>query len=286
MKDYIRLLRPKHFIKNLLVMIPLIFSGKLTETKALVVGLLGVLAFCLLSSAVYIINDIADAKQDRAHPARRNRPVASGRVSAKGAAVEFSLLIVLLIVLGVLCRFSIYAWLCLAGYLLLNILYSLGLKNIPILDVAILASGFVLRVVFGSAISGIHISGWLYLVVISVSFYMGLGKRRGEITQLGGETRAVLRYYNYGFLDKSMQMFLTLSIVFYSLWSISGSGGSLVSSSRMFWTVPLVICICLKYSLNVEGASDGDPVEVLYKDKILMLMVLAFVLLTLGLIYF
>ena len=164
------------------------------------------------------------------------------------------------------------------AYFLLNLGYSFGWKNIPILDIAILVSGFLLRMLLGTAVTGIAISGWLYLTVTSISFYLGLGKRRGELRTASGGTRKVLEYYSDSFLTQNMQMCLTLAVVFYSLWSMD-------RGENLMWTVPLVLCICLRYSMTVEGNSDGDPVEVIYQDKVLLLLGAVFAAVTLVLLY-
>lgn len=279
MKDYIRLLRPKHSIKNILILLPLIFSGRLLELAPLRQSVCAFVAFCALASLVYIINDIRDAERDRQHPTKRARPIASGAVPvARGLALAAALAVIVL-GLGLWCRFSPGAWLCLGAYLALNLGYSFGLKNVPILDIVILAGGFLLRVLLGAAVTGISISHWLYLTVTAISFYLGLGKRRGELRLTRERTRQVLQYYNYSFLDKNMQVCMALFIVFYSLWSVDTENPGLI------WTVPLVICICLRYSMTVEGGSDGDPVEVIYRDKALIVLLLAFALLTLALLY-
>ena len=278
MNAYIRLLRPRHCIKNVLVLLPLVFSGRLLEAAPLGQGAVAFAAFCLLASLIYIVNDIRDAERDRQHPTKCRRPIASGAVPKSHAAAEAGALLLLLAALGIWGRFSRESWLCLGAYLVLNLGYSLGLKNVPILDIAILVSGYLLRVLFGSAVTGIATSGWLYLTVTSVAFYMGLSKRRGELRTSSASTRRVLRYYNDAFLSQNMQVCLTLAIVFYSLWSVDKGTG-------LMWTVPLVICICLRYSMTVEGSSDGDPVEVIFQDRVLLALGVVFAAVTLALLY-
>ena len=158
-------------------------------------------------------------------------------------------------------------------YFALNILYSLGLKNRPLIDVVILASGFIIRVIFGAALTNIPISGWLYLTIWTGAFYMGLGKRRNEIQKQGdeGETRPVLKYYTYSFLDKNMYVCVALSIVFYALWAVERD------NPLFLWSVPIMMIILMKYSLDIEGNSDGDPIEVITHDKTLILLVAIFV---------
>lgn len=173
------------------------------------------------------------------------------------------------------------SFICLISYLIINIFYSNGLKNIPILDVVILTSGFVIRLIYGGVISRIEISGWLYLTLISASFYMGLGKRRNEMKMSGegNETRTVMKYYNYAFLDKNMYMCLGMAEVFYALWAIDQK------QDIMMWTIPMVIVMGMKYSLSVEGDSDGDPVELITHDKILWVLAVLYALMVLVAIY-
>ena len=244
MKEYIRLLRPKHSIKNLLVLFPLVFSGRLLETELLFRALCAVLAFCIVASLVYILNDIRDVERDRQHPTKCRRPIASGAVPVSHAAAEGAVLCLVLVFLFWVGRFPWKSGLCLGLYFIINLGYSFGLKNVPILDIAILVSGFLLRVLFGSEVTGIATSGWLYLTVTSVSFYMGLSKRRGELRTAGGGGRKVLAYYSDSFLTQNMQ-----------------------------------------YSMTVEGNSDGDPVEVIFQDKVLLLLGAVFGVLTLALLY-
>lgn len=281
MKNYIRLLRPKHYVKNVLVLLPLFFSGRFFERTALCAGLWGFAAFCLLSSLVYIINDLRDAPADRLHPTKCNRPIACGAVSVPAALALAAGLAALVMAVGIFARFPALGWIELTVYLLVNLAYSFGLKNIPVLDVALLVSGFLLRVLFGASVTGIVISNWLYLTVVAVSFYLALGKRRGELRRRSDGTRRVLRYYNDEFLSRNMSICLTLAIVFYSLWAADTAN----ADTHLIWTVPLVLCLCLKYSLTVEGDSDGDPVEVIYQDKVLLALIALFAVVTLALLY-
>ena len=281
MKDYIRLLRPKHYLKNVLVLLPLFFSGRFFERALLGASAAGFAAFCLLSSLIYIINDVRDVESDRQHPTKCRRPIASGAVSVHAALMIAAALAAVIAAIGVLTRFPAGGWGCMAVYLIVNLGYSFGLKNVPILDIALLVSGFLLRVIFGAAVTGIGISSWLYLTVVSVSFYLALGKRRGELRRQSDTSRKVLRYYNNAFLDKNMNICLTLAIVFYSLWSADAAN----AGTHLIWTVPIVICLCLKYSLTVEGDSDGDPVEVIFQDKVLLVLIAAFAAVTAALLY-
>ena len=287
MKKYIKLLRVKHYIKNALILLPIIFGKQLFNVAVFSDILWGFVSFCSVSSAVYIFNDLCDAENDKKHPIKCHRPVVSGAVSKKTAVVLFVVLLVVCAVANYFsCGTNILPWLMIAVYLIQNILYSIKLKQVPILDIAILASGFLLRVFYGSEIADIPVSNWLYLTVIAVSFYLVLGKRRNELMlQDENETRSVLKYYSYNFLDKNMYIFSALTIVFYSLWSVDSVTVEYFENNAMVWTVPIVIFICIAYSLSVEKSKADDPVDVLFDNKILMMLIALYGLAVVGIIY-
>lgn len=263
-------MRVHHYIKNLLVFAALACSGQLFHLEKLAAGIAGFLAFSMVSSVVYIINDIRDVEKDRKHPTKCKRPIAAGTISTSRA---WGLAIVLLLI-AVVCNWRVFhvtSTLLLALYLVLNLAYSFGLKNVPIVDVTILVAGFLIRILYGAFVTEITISNWLYLTVIALAFYFALGKRRNELKQIGdGETRQVLRAYPFNFLDKNMGMCLTLANVFYALWSMDEKTMSFYNNAYLIFTVPIVLLITMKYSLDIEGESDGDPVEVLLHDKVLL----------------
>lgn len=286
MRNYLKLMRIHHYLKNVLIFLPLVFSQNLFNINLLSKTIFGFFSFSILSSIVYVINDIQDVEKDRRHSTKCKRPIASGAVSIKEAYI----LAIVIAVVGIslnyfACGFNVGAWIFVIMYLGFNLAYSMGLKNLPIIDITILVSGFLLRVLYGSAITSIEVSNWLYLTVIAMSFYLGLGKRRNELKTEGSKSRKVLKYYNHDFLDKNMYMCLGLTIVFYSLWCVDPTTIARYPKSNLVWTVPLVMIICMKYSLNVEGESDGDPVSVLLKDKILIGLTLLYIIIVLLIIY-
>lgn len=286
MKNYLKLMRVHHYLKNVLIFLPLVFSQNLFNFDLLSKTIFGFCSFSILSSIVYVINDIQDVEKDRKHSTKCKRPIASGAVSIKEAYILAVCIAVIGIVLNYLaCGLNFKAWLFVIMYVSFNFAYSMGLKNRPIIDITILVSGFLFRVLYGSAITSIVVSNWLYLTVIAMSFYLGLGKRRNELDNEGSKSRKVLKYYNYNFLDKNMYMCLGLTIVFYSLWCVDPTTIARYPNNNLVWTVPLVMVICMKYSLNVEGESDGDPVSVLLKDKVLIGLTLLYILIVLLIIY-
>ena len=268
MKNILKLLRVKHWIKNGLIFLPVIFNRSL-EINDWLCGIMGMIAFSLTASAVYIINDIRDVEKDRLHDIKKNRPIASGEVSISLAQVICVMLVVISNCLNlILAQDKLWSEIWIIIYLMLNILYSFGLKDKTIVDVGILASGFVIRVLYGGAIVAIEVSPMLILTVLMFSLYMGLGKRRNEKRKIKNDTREVLKYYTDAFLDKNMYMCLTLGIVFYSIWSLA--------LENMIYTVCFVVIICMRYNLIIERESLGDPVDVLLSDKVLIALVIMF----------
>lgn len=284
--ELIKLMRPKHYIKNFLIFVSITFDRNLFRPAVLVQVMLGFAAFCLLTSAVYVVNDIRDVESDRLHEIKRHRPIASGAVPIPAAwALAGALLVSALAIQLAVFGNRGGSLLIMLAYFAVNLGYSLGLKHVPFLDIVLLVMGFVLRVVYGAAIVGSVTSAWVYLTVFALSFYLGLGKRRNELTKTQGATRKVLQYYSYEFLDKFMYLCLTLAVTFYALWSADGEVAEKYGTDKLIWTVPLVIISLMKYSADIESNSYGDPVDVVMHDKVLLLLGAALALMVVGLIY-
>lgn len=281
-RQYIKLIRLKHSVKNLLIFLPLVYSGNLFVQDKFVHTLLAFVTFTLAASAVYIINDIRDKDLDKKHPRKKYRPIAAGKINVRSAWIYAVGLIVAATLLQLANSAPISSFAILAAYVIINVLYSAYFKDVPIIDICIIAVGFILRVFYGGEVIGVEISQWLSMVILVLSLYLGLGKRHGEIKTGSSHTRSVNKYYTKEFLDKNMFVCLTLSIVFYSLWAIEASA----SYKHLFWTLPLVILIMMLYSFNVEKpGAEGDPASVLFNDKILLGLVFVYVLLIVGIIY-
>ena len=280
-KEYIKLMRPKHYLKNFLIFFPIIFSGNVFNLYYLKISLIGFINFCLASSFIYVINDINDKEKDSKHKTKKNRPIASGKISVRNAFIFSGILAFLIVILQILLNNIInnFSYIYILLYVILNIGYSLKFKNIPLLDVALLVSGFFIRVLYGAVIVEIELSNWLILTVISLSFYLALGKRRNELIKNGNETRPVLKYYSKDFLDKNMYMFLSLTIVFYALWC------NVNTNKLMIWTVPFIILMCMKYNMNIEKDTYGDPIEIIYSDKVLLFLSLVIGIVMILIIY-
>ncbi|WP_165062222.1 decaprenyl-phosphate phosphoribosyltransferase [Adlercreutzia sp. ZJ154] len=278
MSNWIKLLRVKHWLKNLLVFFPLVFSGRLLDVHELWLATASFVSFCFAASAVYILNDIRDVDLDRLHPRKKNRPLASGAISIKPAIGVMVALFIFAICIPVVFASNI-ALTCalLAVYVLVNIAYSLGLKNVPLADVVILASGFILRVLFGGVFCNIAVSSWLFLTVLSLSLFLALGKRRGELLRHGAGYRKSLEAYSISFLDKNMYVYMGLGLMFYSLWTFERigefAGGIELSSALPICGILLAMIACLRYTMDTENPQcDGDPIEVALKDKAFLLI--------------
>jgi 4-hydroxybenzoate polyprenyltransferase len=287
-REYARLLRVSHYIKNLLIFIPLIFSLSFNEISNIFLCIVGFIVFSLLSSAVYIINDLKDIEKDRSHSIKSKRPLAAGTISRKNAVKLLFILLAMAAAIAIYISLLInnfYASGVLILYLAVNVVYSFGAKNIPIIDIIILASGYILRVAFGGILIGTGISFWLYLVITFCAFYLGFGKRRNELIKAEKNTRNVLKNYSYNFLDKNMYVCQTLCTVFYALWSIDSATIQRLHTQYFVFTVPIIFLILLKYSLNIERDCDEDPTAILLKDKGLCALVSLYITSSIIILY-
>ena len=281
MKKYLDLIRIKHWLKNILIFLPIFFNQNFFNYPILIKCVIGFFILSFISSTVYVINDINDLENDKFHPIKKNRPLAAGIISKEKAFVTSIVLFMIAAILMLLLWKNDNNILIIVFpmfYLIINILYSKILKNIPIIDVAIIVIGFVLRVAYGGIISNIAVSKYLYLMIIFGSFYLGFGKRRNEIIQNKEKSRKVLEYYNKEFLDKNMYVSLALAIVSYTLWCVDKTTISRIGNDYIFWTIPILMIILQLYSLNIEGNSFGDPIDVVLTDKKLLISTIIYIM--------
>ena len=270
MKKYIELIRAKHWIKNLLIFIPLICSGFINAENVLNL-IIGFFSFSFISSFIYIINDIKDIEKDKLHPRKKKRPLPSGKITKKRAII----IAIILLIASLSFNYIIYkeilnvSFYLLLAYMIINVLYSMGLKNIAILDIILLATGFIIRVYYGASIINVQVSDWLFLTILNASLFLGLGKRKKELIN-NKDSRKVLKEYNESFLDKFQYISLGLMLVFYSLWTIEQD------IKFLSLTIPLLIIIFMKYCLIIEKSDEGDPTTILYQDKMLLFLCLIY----------
>ena len=288
MKQYLKLIRVKHWLKNGLVFLPLFFSMNLCNIQYLSLCFLAFVIFSLSSSVVYVLNDMADVEKDKLHPIKKKRPLASGAISMAQAKIVIVILCILIAFMMGLLYWNdpnFFIILIPIVYIILNLLYSKWLKHISIIDVVILVSGFVLRVMYGGVVVDVVVSKYLYLMIIFGSFYLGFGKRRNEMIKNGKKSRKVLEAYNQAFLDKNMYVCLALAIVSYSLWCVDPMTIARTGHDYLFWTIPILMVILQLYSLNIEGSSHGDPIEVVLSDKRLLVVIVLYIFVMTGLLY-
>jgi 4-hydroxybenzoate polyprenyltransferase len=267
----IKTMRPKQWTKNAFIFVPLLFDVKVFQLEPLLRTLAGFVLLCLISGAVYLINDLVDIERDRQHPTKRNRPLASGQLPTSIAVAAAIALPVFVLPLSFL--LDVQFGLILSGYLGLQILYSLWLKNVVIVDVMVVAAGFVLRVAAGVVlVSAERFSPWLYLFTSLLALFMALGKRRQEIVLLkddAGSSRASLDHYNLPFLDEMMAVVTAGTLITYALYTFSAP--NLPKNHSMMLTIPFVLYGIFRYLyvVHIQG-NGGAPDEVLLTDRPLL----------------
>jgi len=261
----LRLIRPKHWVKNLFVLAPLIFSGTFTRPMVTLLAVFGTLLFCVAASIVYIINDLSDVRRDILHPVKRlTRPIASGAVSVTEARVVLVVLSLLLVV-GTFVSIPLVS--VLIGYILLNVLYSVWLKSIPVVDIFCVAAGFVLRVYAGARVIDVPLSSWMMVTTLSIALYLAAIKRRDELDAQGDGARAVLGQYSVALLDRFALMSSVCSMVFYSLFVVT-------TRPVLAFTIPLVLFGIFRYWFLVDRGERGEsPTDALWSDRTLAVTV-------------
>ncbi|MGB3701009.1 MAG: decaprenyl-phosphate phosphoribosyltransferase [Anaerolineales bacterium] len=279
-------MRPKQWMKNVLIFTALVFDEKLLDIQAFLVTFSGFILFCLISSSVYLLNDITDVEADRHHPKKRNRPIASGAL--KVSTARWAVLLLLFISYPLAYLLSPSFCLILLIYLVLNLIYSRWLKHVIIIDVFVLASFYVIRVVAGlTLIEVARFSPWLYVVTTLLALYIGLGKRRAELTLLseGAQShRRVLDGYSLPLLDQYITIVSATTVVAYSLYTFSAP--NLPANHAMMLTIPFAIYGILRYLYLIQtNHGGGAPEEELLSDRPLQITILLWGLVVVLILY-
>ncbi len=279
-------MRPRQWSKNIFVFAALVFDKQLFHVSAFLHTLAGFFLFCLISSSVYIFNDLVDIEADRQHPTKKNRPLPSGQLPVSVAWIAGIALVVITLILGFAMdpEFD----LVLLAYFLLNLAYSRWLKHIPILDVLVLAAGFVLRVEAGVSLIDVQrFSPWLYVVMTLLALYLGFGKRRAELALLSndaGSHRKVLEGYTIPLLDQYIMIVSGTTIVAYSLYTFSAP--NVPANHSMMLTIPFVVYAIFRYMYLIEVEhSGGAPEEILLSDRPLQISMLLWAIAVLAVFY-
>ena len=264
----IKTMRPRQWSKNVFIFAALVFDKQLLHVDAFLQTLAGFALFCLISSAVYIFNDLADVEADREHPEKKHRPIASGKLPVSAAWISGIVLVVITLGLGYFLTAGFEA--VLIVYFLLMIVYSKWLKHIPIVDVFVLAAGFVLRVHAGVTL--IHVerfSPWLYVVMSLLSLFLGFGKRRAELSLLAhgaGSHRKVLEGYTLPLLDQYIMIVSATTIIAYSLYTFNAP--NVPQNDSMMLTIPFVVYALFRYLYLVHvKQAGGSPEDILLSDR-------------------
>ncbi|HEY3358233.1 MAG TPA: decaprenyl-phosphate phosphoribosyltransferase [Polyangia bacterium] len=280
-------LRPHQWVKNLFVAAPLVFSKNLFAGSQLGRAALGVLAFCLLSGAVYILNDLADVEQDRAHPRKRRRPIASGQLPAGAARVAAVVLVA--VGLALACALSWGFLAAFAGYFVLNLAYTNWLKRIPFVDVLAIAVMFLLRVLAGTFVIHVEASPWLLACTGLLACYLGFGKRAHELATSGAAAtsrRAVLAGYRIAHLRVALWVLAACTIFAYALYARAPHTVAFFGTSHMILTTPFIVVGVGRFLFLVGNRPDAEsPTEEMLRDKVFLANFVAWVIAVLAVIY-
>ena len=286
-KDYIKLLRPKHWIKNVFLFAGIVFVKELLGIEPFFIVVQGFVCFCGLSSAGYIFNDLWDIEADRLHPLKSGRPLAAGKVPIRWA-----------IVLGIVLMAAMLVWAFLLGsvfgiiavaYAVLNLAYTFLLKHEPIVDVIAISLGFVLRAVGGVALlEGVELSPWLIVCTFCLCLFLGFGKRRSELAEYGEQAstfRRVHELYSKGMLDQMLSITSGVTVVAFVMYTLHPHTVEWIGNNYLLYTTPFVFYGIFRFLLLIESGKASGPVEVMMCDRPFQLTMVGWALACLGIIY-
>jgi len=280
-------MRPYQWTKNLFVLAPLLFGRKFSQPVALVQGLIACGAFCLLSSAIYILNDIVDAPKDRLHPQKRDRPIARGALPVSAALTAFCVLSAASFWLAAVVSMSFL--LLAAGYSVLMIAYTVGLKRAIVLDAMILASGFVLRVVGGAVAAEVQATHWLIACTFLLALYLAFVKRRQELLVLSGtafQHREVLGKYSVAYIDRVNNILMGATMVCYALYTVAPDTTARFGTDVLIYGSVFVVYGLFRYmALTESPAHGGDPSKLVVRDVPLLVAILGWLVYNAAVIY-
>lgn len=288
----LRLIRPHQWLKNVFVMIPMFFGGSLLDVSDVIASLVTFLAFSLTASSVYCFNDIIDVEADRRHPVKCRRPVASGAVSVRLAWMLMGLM--LLLSAAVLCLFGSVERMLQVGaviliYYVLNLLYCARLKQYAIVDVCVIAFGFVLRVLAGGFATDVVLSKWLVLMTFLLTLFLSFAKRRDDVLRMnetGEPPRKNTIRYNLTFINQAVTITASVTLVCYIMYTVSPEVVSRFHSDMLYLTTVFVLLGLLRYiQIAVVDKKSGDPTKVMLRDRFTQCVVLLWALTFLILIY-
>jgi len=280
-------MRLPQWIKNFFVFAALIFAGHLFIAHDVILTTAGFFLFCFVASGIYLFNDIIDLKNDRLHPTKSKRPLASGKLKVSTAAAAATFFSALGVVLAFLLRLEF--GILLLGYLVLNIAYSFRIKNLVILDVMTISAGFVLRVLAGALLINVPTSEWLIICTVLLSLFLGFSKRRHELTILEGEAdthRSVLQHYSPYYLDQIIGIVTASTVMSYALYTISDETIKKFNTSNLIYTVPFVLYGIFRYLYLVHKKEEGgNPTKLAVTDLPLLMNIVLWIITAAFIIY-
>ena len=272
-------MRPHQYIKNLFIFLPLFFALKITDIILLLDAIIAFIAFSLIASAIYTLNDYHDIEEDKQHPKKKSRPLASGEISKIEAIGIMSILFI--IGTALMLFLSLQGTAILVGYVIMNIAYSFYLKYIAILDVTIIAIGFVLRLFVGSVVTDIALSMWIVIMTFLLALFMALAKRRDDVLiylDTGKKMRKVIDGYNLQFLDSAMVIMASVVIVAYTIYTTSPEVVERVNSQYLYLTAFFVILGIMRYlQIAFVYLDSGSPTNIVLKDRFMQVTIIAWI---------
>lgn len=289
-RHIIKVARPTHWIKNIFVFLPVFFGGALLNTTEVVAAALTFMSFSLSASAIYCLNDIIDVDADRAHPVKCKRPISSGAITIPQAYGMMTVsLLISIVLMFLLPEGHAKSILVIIAYFVINVAYCLRLKEYAIIDVCIIASGFVLRILAGGYATGVHLSKWIVLMTFLLTLFLAFAKRRDDVLRMNTTGRAPRKNtsrYNLTFINQAITITGSVMVVCYVMYTVSPEIIAQFATDKLYLTSILVILAILRYlQISVVDEKSGDPVKVALSDRATQLILLAWLLSFLIIIY-
>ena len=290
MKNLIRLIRPHQWVKNLVVLLPVFFGGALLHIESVYAGLVTALCFSFAASSIYCLNDIVDVDDDRQHPVKCHRPLASGAISiTQGYTLMFLMFILSMLSTFLLCHNQLETASVILFYWILNIAYCLKLKQYAIIDVCVVSFGFVLRILAGGYATSIHLSKWIVLMTFLLMLFLSFAKRRDDVVRMnetGHAPRQNTIRYNLTFINQAITITASVTLVCYIMYTVSPETIQNFHTDYLYLTSVFVLVGLLRYiQIAVVDKRSGDPTRVMLHDRFMQFVVLAFGLAFLFIIY-
>ena len=286
--NYIKLIRVQQWVKNVFVFVPLLFSHNLFEREYFLITLFAFFLFSLASSAIYVINDLIDIESDRAHPSKKNRPLPSGAISKPAAVITF--IVILTVIALLLPNFNYDFIICIAAFIVLNVLYTFYFKHIVILDVFSIAAGFTLRVLGGAFVISVPLSSWLILTTMFISLFLGVMKRHSELTlspvDENSSSRKVLAEYSLNFADQMATVAAAGVIICYALYTVAARTVSVFSTENLIYTTPFVVFGIFRYMYLEYMSNKGEnTTKIIATDFPMIVTLILYIVTTVLIIY-